>query len=792
MTTRQHSLDEQQMSFLQGRALDAAISTYEPYFASLAEKLLDMADAAKTNEQQWELFSLSREVKANQKSFTRCFDECLIEGFIQFKLGRLGGKTCTELEQSSSLSLLADDSLERTLAVGSLARRAETHHAEQLFGLNQRLSMLAGGKKIPEDGNPLGPYQFAEALASMLEPLKLSNHQITIFYRLYEPILNKALAKLYQEVNDYLKQQGILPNLRYCISNKQSSQLNKPANNPAEAQVDNPIAEQTKQKGASQAGLGGNASAGFAEQSQANSPASQGGGNACDTMPQGQGEYQQQMLQAIYDIQQQQQSLNGVSSQSAVAKAMAGAANADNSACGMFQQSLPVVSGQALQQQLQGLPVGNAEHDLQQANPEGIQALDMRQAAFNLRELIAESEQTLDANHDRVIDLVGMIFEFMLSDEALPDSVKAVLSYLHTPLLKMALANPKLFEQEEHSGRKLLNALAYAGQRWVSADGASQFKVFPKIKSIVRSVIMEEASDLEPTVTQLLEEFLEFSAKVAKKLDMLEQRAKAKAEGEEKIRLVKKRVYSEIKHRLGDKQWPAPVVVLLLHPWADYLIFVLLRFGKSSEQWRQGLKMIDDILWSVQDKQTDNDRLKQQQLIKRLQDVLQQAISQVAFDPHKTQNLIKLLADVQKKTMLHEPVPTMKPDEQQQVEEEVHLQDYLPKVETELTSEQVKMLQQLASVKFGSWLEFKEEQGIIRRSKIAWFNPKTEHYMLVDKAKHHVTMLSALTIADLLISQQAKIIVDDTRPFFERALEGVLGKMKSALGDKKALKPVSA
>ena len=92
------------------------------------------------------------------------------------------------------------------------------------------------------------------------------------------------------------------------------------------------------------------------------------------------------------------------------AKAMAGATGSDNSAGGMLQQSLPVVSGQALQQQLQSLPVGNADNDLQQAKPEGIQALDMRQAAYGLRELIAESEQTLDANHDRVIDVVGMIF----------------------------------------------------------------------------------------------------------------------------------------------------------------------------------------------------------------------------------------------------------------------------------------------------------------------------------------------------------------------------------------------
>ena len=47
----------------------------------------------------------------------------------------------------------------------------------------------------------------------------------------------------------------------------------------------------------------------------------------------------------------------------------------------------------------------------------------------------AESENA-GVDSFNAIELVGNIFEYMLSDDQLPDAVKAVLSYLHTPFFK--------------------------------------------------------------------------------------------------------------------------------------------------------------------------------------------------------------------------------------------------------------------------------------------------------------------------------------------------------------------
>ena len=62
-----------------------------------------------------------------------------------------------------------------------------------------------------------------------------------------------------------------------------------------------------------------------------------------------------------------------------------------------------------------------------------------------------------------MIDLVGMLFDFILDDDNLPDTCKTTLSHLHTPYLKVALQDKALFTQHHHPARRLLNAMAQAG-----------------------------------------------------------------------------------------------------------------------------------------------------------------------------------------------------------------------------------------------------------------------------------------------------------------------------------------
>jgi hypothetical protein len=77
-----------------------------------------------------------------------------------------------------------------------------------------------------------------------------------------------------------------------------------------------------------------------------------------------------------------------------------------------------------------------------------------------LEQIKAEDLSPVDAN---VIDLIGMLFEYMLNDPVLPNAAKALLSHLHTPYLKVALLDHRVLEDSGHPARRLLDEMVEAG-----------------------------------------------------------------------------------------------------------------------------------------------------------------------------------------------------------------------------------------------------------------------------------------------------------------------------------------
>src|SRR5690606_19973644 len=264
------------------------------------------------------------------------------------------------------------------------------------------------------------------------------------------------------------------------------------------------------------------------------------------------------------------------------------------------------------------------------AAPPSVQQVS-QQLARQLQEQSPDGQ--VDPTDMHTIDLVGMLFDYMLSDEQLPDSVKALLSYLHTPFLKMAFLDASFFEKAEHPARLLLNNLAEAGTRWVSNDGTSQYDIFAKIKQIVSRVLEDFENDVR-LFAELLLEFSAYMKKIARRQDLLEKRAMEKAEGEDKLREVKLRVNREIRSRTDGKELPSAVLLLLLQPWSDYLAFLLLRYGDKSESWSRAVAAVDEVLWSI-DSAEDMDRDSRLDRLDNLLDLIESGFETIGYDQGK-------------------------------------------------------------------------------------------------------------------------------------------------------------
>jgi len=712
-------------------------------------RLMEFADKARNNNQQWQLLEASRHLKQKKVDMEVSFLEELKEGFRQYSAGKLGGQKSRREDASANLSLIADDKLEIELAQNSFARRAETRFNEELYGIHQRLSMISGGKKIAEDGNPMGPTQLAKCLERSLQELTQEIKIKVLIYKVFEKNMLLRSGDLYGDINKALIAAGVLPNLRYVV-NKQAEGATAAEQTPADHA---PLLPRAVRSGTAQRAGAGHYVPVVPRQvaAQVNAPDSH----------QPSAQYQQQLYNAIRTMQKGIVRPQGWRM---------------NNAPAASSNELVSVIDHAQSVAAVGVDRLDDQHIVPCETVSDAGAVSQRLQ----QEVNKETGKNIDEEKANTIDLVGMIFEYMLGDDSLPDNVKAVLSYLHTPYLKIAFLDEELFAKPEHPARQLLNALEETGTKWVNQDGSSQFKAFPKIKGVVRRVLMEFHKDLS-LVEDLLTDLREFNEKVQRNVDLLEQRATQKAEGEDRLKQVKKQVHYTVKERIDGKKLPSPVIVLLLHPWSEYLTFVLLRYGERSEPWQQALQTIDDVLWSVTPKSAAEEKNKLMKLQEPLQDALKHGFNSIAYDAAKANKLLDAIREIHHISLQNratQAAPTAVRDEIESTavgHEEAHAVQLQPQ-----TPEERELVEKLRMVEFGTWMEFDElDNQRNQRVKVAWFNSKTLQYMLVNRAGKQAAVLSAVEIARHMLSKNARMISGTAKPFFERALENIFARLQA-------------
>ena len=689
--------------------------------------LSEEINAAHSNQDAVDLGGVQRMFRENRLDMQRYYVGYLSEGFVKFKKRKLNttvGRDDDSIHVDEQLALLGNEDLEEAIAITSLTQRSDAYFAEPLWALNQRFAVLNGGEHVTEASNPAAPIQLCESLRKSLKLLRTTNRVKTLAYRVYDKSLLDLTRGITEDINQYLKSQGILPHLRYTVPTGAA-----PAPYLSDEEVDEILSKGDETPAYNQ------------EQ-----------GTTADA-------YQNELLHSIRNLQNQLLVSSAVTNQGTVTNQGSGVGISE----GQLVEALQLIQHQA----------NYSPSVLSSQQP--LVPLNIDQVVSELKAILSEevADGEVPKNDMQTIDLVGMVFQYMLNDENLPDRVKALLSYLHTPFLKIAFIDPGFFEKTDHPARLLLNSLAEAGSRWVGNDGTQQYDMYEKIKSIVDRVLTEFDSDVK-TITTLLLEFNSFTKNIIRRQELMEKRATEKAQGEEKLREVKLRVNDEIRKRTHNRELPSALLLFLLQPWSDYLSFALLRYGDRSDKWTRALALVDDVLWSIRPKIKDEDKKQQVEMHDDTIACIKSGFDTIGFDQTKGKKLIDAVTSLMKLAMQSkkaEPAPAPMRHKLEQIAAEKAGSDL---AENDLaTPEEAQVFEKLKVIEFGTWFEF--EGG--RRLKIAWYNARTSHYMLVDQMGKRVDMMSGLEMARQMIAGKAKIISGSSKPFFERALENIFQKL---------------
>ncbi|MEJ2466228.1 MAG: DUF1631 domain-containing protein [Candidatus Thiodiazotropha sp.] len=732
-------------------------------FNNSDKALTGFAQKAETNEMQNRFFEAMSMIRNRHGLVEHEFRELISDGFDSFWKDEREVNPF-DSDEDSELELVDHDSMDVSTALDNMISKTVGNHRSQLYALGQRLSVVNGGQSVKHKQIPAGPHHLTTAFNEAIDALGLEVRIKLIVLALFDKYVLKQLGSIYEDFNNNLRDAGVLPHLRPTIQKSPDTGVGSSKDEDGE-----PLENQTQEE------LG------------------------------------EELFTNILDMMAHQRRN---SPEKARAKAAAAAA------AGRQPGSVPPATPDNLINALNSIQPAHRAEYIPDANAPGAIIPNVEideQFLVRVKHTLAEERHKLfdevgadrlDAADEDTIDLVGMLFEYMLNDPVLPPVAKALISHLHTPYLKVAIIDRKLLTDSSHDARQLLDSLVEAGSHWIDERNLKR-GIYPDMQNVIDRVLKEFSDDVRLFST-LLAAFKKRMDEFRRKSDILEKRAQDSLKGREKLNVARQRATQEMKARSFSEHLPKPVKEFLEQTWVDKLIFVLLRHpdGEMSDDWKEALRIADEIAWAFEPK-SESEAQELENSLPDLRKSIEDGLASLGgFHQEKCKSLFELLSSSEvalrasreasieiKQQIATEPEPesaenlpkavqSAQPD--QPIEVASAPKEQAAKAtgteEDEVSEEEEAMMEKLRKIQFGTWFEVADIHGGERRKvKLSWLSPLTASCMFVDRAGVQTAIKPLRTLAQEILSGESKILEDSSDPFVERTLHAIRRMLQRSL-----------
>jgi hypothetical protein len=698
-------------------------------FEHIDDELYQLADKSASDVLQTRYFDAMRELRKLRESIEQEFLRGQLAGFEQFWQHPQASEEVSAAPVEGELSLVDEDDLEENLAVSSMVSKAENRYHRELFALSMRFAQMAGIPDLTARQNPAGPASLSEGFRAALRQWGGELGVRLVVFKLFDRYVMGYIGGLYDDLNDILVDGGILPKIVQRVRR-------------------NPVAPSVQRA---------------RDEGDSGQPTPSAGG------AEGTGEEvtQEQILGMLGQLLSMQRNVGAAQLYSG--RLPGGGAHYAN---------LPSVDSHELVDALTSLqrevtveaPVSADE--IQQLQGEMLLSLG-RQLDMGTSEAPVRRLSQVDQD---VIDVIGMLFDFILDDGNVPEAMKALLGRLQIPMLKVAVLDRSFFGNKQHPARRLLNALARAAMSWVDDGDRSPRSLYGRIEAVVGRILGEFRDDVG-LFTQLFDDFSNFVEREARGAEVAEERINQVTRGQEQLLIARRRVAEVLNDfRIAQPDLPAAVVNILREGWHDVMLLAFLREGEESAAWKHAHGAVDELIWSVQPKVETAERQRLLKAIPELLKKLRDGLNNISFDQHRAGQLFKELQACHIAALRGESegVETVPADEA--IAEGVALATP-PEVEVieDASFDQAKALQ------VGQWLEWQRDDAWVR-GKLSWRSSVTDTCIFVNRKGMKVAEMTVNDIAGLFRDAKARVLEDVNTPLMDRALTAMLGALRDTEG----------
>jgi len=737
-------------------------------FDNADDSLFAMADKAGTNGDQAMYFDAMRELRLQKKKIATSTIHILSRSFNDINDTNSDKQGLPET--LDDLSLIQNDELETNVAQEGMVTRLRNVSGSSLQNYHARFESIISSK-IRVENVPASPEILCEAFVTSCGCLDVPLKAKLFVFKLFEKYVLCQMPAIYEEANQSFSKMGILPRLSDSVPN-----VNR-INTSAKTNIANNIPSRHSD-------FNDNTSQGMAN----NIPVL----NADQCLSGGQ-------FENLRNLMHQSETASSIDGQSDIKHYPQ-------------QDLLSALSQFQFQQTENEKPSG--EHT----------TLDFRNLLNNVLQPDLSMKKYSDMDSD-VINLVSMLFDFILDDRQLQPAMKALISRLQIPILKVAIIDRSFFDRGGHPARKLLNEIASAAIGWNEKKDGKRDRLKEKIEGIVGTILDDFDSNIE-IFTALLSDFELFIELEQRRGLLVEQRTKDSEKGKAANDLAKQAVESTLNELLQDrsikdKQVPACVLDLFNEAWSRVMTLHHLKSGQDSREWSRARKTASQLISSVCPDENEPDI--RQTLVKSIPKImrsLRESLSEISFDEFRMKTLFKAIENEHVKIMSHlkkvitpnlnssneysDPQITESSTDRQDdviadlVRETLEMEEDFKKFQiasvpaplvnepepTTITStadstiprQTNAFVQQVENLVVGCWFEFSGDEQP-ERCKLAAVIKASGKYIFVNRSGVKVAEKSKLDLAEEMSKGCIQILNDGL--LFDRALESVIGNLRN-------------
>lgn len=240
-----------------------------------------------------------------------------------------------------------------------------------------------------------------------------------------------------------------------------------------------------------------------------------------------------------------------------------------------------------------------------------------------------------------IVEVVGLIFDSILTEDRIPSSIRVWFARLQMPVLRHAMTDPGFLSDAQHPARRLIDRMGACVMGFDTS--VSLVPLEHEIKRIVQ--VIEQYPDTGRRVFELTyQEFQDFLARHLREPAAVHRIADVAQQAEQKEALTVQYTI-ELRQLLARAPVPEAVRQFLFQSWAEVMAMVAVGKGVTSPQAKAVRQTAADLVWAVGAKPSRQERAQVIARVPALLNQLRDGLALLGQDASAQEPTLKTIND---------------------------------------------------------------------------------------------------------------------------------------------------